>query len=94
MMHLIGAVLFAKLTLMTAYCEVGYTYSGEFVRPGIAACPAEDPIGTEYCDVVTGQCWVCKDRGSMVNEGHIDIWMSSCDDAIQFGRQYRWLIHN
>jgi hypothetical protein len=76
-----------SLILVTAYCDFGFTYSGEMVRPGIAACPPGHD-GLMYVLPYTNVGWECIDRGSMVNDGHIDIWMPDCEKALLWGRKW------
>ena len=76
-----------SLVLVTAYCDAGIMYNGEMVRPGVAACaPGHD--GLMYVLPYTNVGWLCADRGSMVSEGHIDIWMPDCEKAQLWGRKW------
>lgn len=70
---------------VTAYCDQGYTASGEWVQEGYAA--SDDlPIGTTV--IVNGQRYVVMDRFGGGYADHLDLYMSSYDDAVNFGRQY------
>ena len=88
-----GAKLSRGMTVSaTAYCQSGTTASGEQTRPGIvAADPRVIPLGTRLHihglrqpDTVV---YKVSDTGSAVKGREIDIYMPSCRDAIQFGRQ-------
>jgi len=76
---------------LTQYCLVGRTRSGTLTRQGIvAADPTVFPLGREIELFVDGQTigrFRVEDTGRLVKNGVIDIWTSSCADAIQFGRK-------
>lgn len=63
------------------------TASGEVVRPGIAACPDRYPFGTII--EIAGEKYECLDRMNkrFRDFEHYDIWFTSKEKAIQFGRQ-------
>ena len=69
---------------VSAYCDQGYTASGEWVREGIVA--SDDlPFGTVV--VINGIRYVVADRFGGGYSDRIDIFMPSYDDCINFGRQ-------
>ena len=69
---------------VSAYCDQGYTASGEWVREGIVA--SDDlPFGTVV--VINGVRYVVADRFGGGYSDRIDIYMPSYDDCITFGRQ-------
>jgi 3D (Asp-Asp-Asp) domain-containing protein len=51
----------------------------------IVACPRNVSFGTEI--VILGQIYTCQDRMALKNDGKFDIWMSSRQEALKFGRQ-------
>ena len=78
--------LLACLTMsVSAYADHGITASGAWTRQGVAACGPSFPFGTLF--VVQGRPYVCMDRGSLVTDGHLDLWHSSEDAAWEWGRQ-------
>lgn len=65
----------------------GITASGEHVRANYtAACPPDMAFGTRLDIEGVGER-VCTDRGGAITAGHIDVYMSNLNDAMQFGRQ-------
>jgi 3D (Asp-Asp-Asp) domain-containing protein len=69
----------------TAYCLQGTTASGSTVGPGtIATDPSYIPLGTRMYVPGYGE-GVALDTGGSINGAHIDLWMASCDAAIQWG---------
>jgi 3D (Asp-Asp-Asp) domain-containing protein len=76
---------------VSAYCDVGITNSGTWVRPGITACGPSYPFGTVFA-IQDGPVVVCADRGGLVTDRHLDIWMPSCEDAILWGRREMFAI--
>jgi len=75
--------------LVTAYCDIGIMYNGEITRPGVAACPPGYD-GMRFVFPYTDAGWTCTDRGEMVREGHIDIWLQPCSAAWLWGR--KWML--
>jgi hypothetical protein len=59
---------------VTYYVLSGTTYSGTRVRPGVAACSWNLPIGTRL-RFFDGREVVCEDRGQLGNSGWADLWM-------------------
>lgn len=65
----------------------GTTASGERVKDGItAACSEDIPFGTHIEIEGVGER-TCTDRGGAITNNHVDIYVESLDDAIEFGRQ-------
>ena len=74
----------------TAYCEAGITRSGAPTAPGVAAGdPSVLPLGSLVLVENDSYRAILRvlDTGRLVKGRIIDIYMSSYDDAIQFGRQ-------
>ena len=76
---------------ITVYCLKGITRAGNPVRDGIvAADPRIFPLGSTIELTVRGKSlgrFLVDDTGGVVKGGIIDIWKSSCLEAIKFGRQ-------
>lgn len=73
--------------LVTAYCIHGATASGERTRPGIIAAGNWLAFGTRI-ELRIGGKWrqvVVEDRGPMVHRHHLDLWMASCSEAVDWG---------
>ncbi|GLI82558.1 hypothetical protein ANABIO32_02450 [Rossellomorea marisflavi] len=65
----------------------GITASGEKVQEGVTiACPKHIPFGTKMKIEKVGYR-VCKDTGSDITYGRIDVYMDSLSAAQSFGRQ-------
>ena len=76
----------------TAYCKGNLTASGVVPRSGIAAAdPDLLPVGSVVqigpADEQHGGIYTIMDTGPLVQGRHIDIYMWSCNDALQFGRR-------
>jgi len=75
----------------TAYCDYGFTASGVWVREGIVAGdPRVLPLGSEIDIKVDGEVlekYRVMDTGGKIKGYIIDIWMPTCEEAVQFGRQ-------
>ena len=75
----------------TAYCKGAITASGVAPRTGVAAAdPALLPVGSVIQVVAEsphGGIYTIMDTGPAVQGRHIDIYMWSCRDAVQFGRR-------
>ena len=76
----------------TAYCKGTTTASGVNVRTGIAAAdPALLPVGSVIQVYRLGEkyngIYTIMDTGPAVQGRHIDIYMWSCNEALQFGRR-------
>lgn len=71
----------------TAYCLQGKTADGSKVRKGIvAADPRVLPLGATI-DIKDKGVFKVADTGGAIKGTRLDIWMGSCSDARQFGRQ-------
>lgn len=68
------------------YPYIGLTASGERTRLGVVAAGPDIPLGTEVFILGYGHGTVL-DRGSLISNRHIDIWMSSNDLTWQWGRK-------
>jgi len=77
---------FAGSFSVSAYCDVGLMNSGQQTHAGAAACGPGIPFGTVFV-LGDGRMVECLDRGGLVTDCHIDVWMDSCEAAIQWGRQ-------
>ncbi len=76
----------------TAYCKGTTTASGVNVRTGIAAAdPALLPVGSVIQVYKLGEryngIYTIMDTGPSVQGRHIDIYMWSCNEALQLGRR-------
>jgi 3D (Asp-Asp-Asp) domain-containing protein len=76
----------------TAYCKGTTTASGVNVRTGIAAADPELlPVGSVIQVYKLGEryngIYTIMDTGPAVQGRHIDIYMWSCNEALQFGRR-------
>ena len=74
----------------TAYCLRGKTASGGAVRRGIvAADPRILPLGSRI-QLNAGSysgTYTVADTGGAIRGRILDIWVSSCSEAIRFGRK-------
>lgn len=73
---------------VSAYCLRGRTASGVQTQPGVVAAGGHLAFGTHLWIDGIGE-GIVLDRGSEIWGNRIDIWLSSCQDAINFGRQSR-----
>jgi 3D (Asp-Asp-Asp) domain-containing protein len=76
----------------TAYCKGETTASGVVVRTGIAAGdPTLLPVGTvvriDTADDRYDGVWTIMDTGPAVQGRTVDLYLWSCRDALEFGRQ-------
>lgn len=77
---------------ITSYCLSGIMANGQEVHNGAIACPAYMPLGTkvkiEWPGFINDQ-FICEDRMGLKyrNGKYIDVWVSDCDIAINFGRR-------
>lgn len=82
---------------LTAYCPCvkccgktdGITASGERAREGvtIAADTSRYPIGTKI--VIDGNTYTVQDRGGAIKGDRIDVFFSSHEAALKFGKQVK-----
>lgn len=70
---------------ITAYCIYGRTASGTTTTANrtIAADPSVLPYGTEV--IINGQKYVVEDTGGAIKNNRIDIYMSTYNEAINWG---------
>ncbi|MEC3678177.1 3D domain-containing protein [Bacillus velezensis] len=67
--------------------DYGITASGERAVEGrTLACPPSLPFGTKVNIEGIGER-VCEDRGGAIQEGHLDLYMTSESEALSFGRR-------
>jgi 3D (Asp-Asp-Asp) domain-containing protein len=85
-----STILKAMAFRATAYCLKGKTATGGAVRRGIvAADPRVLPLGSRIqlsAGAYSGTYTVA-DTGGAVRGRILDIWVSSCSEAIRFGRK-------
>lgn len=77
---------FAGVFSVSAYCDTGIMASGRITEHGAAACGPGVPFGAQFI-LGSGRIVTCLDRGGLVTDRHIDVWMDSCDAAILWGRR-------
>ncbi len=90
---LLALVFFATIRVwevrpmsVSAYAEHGVTASGQATRAGTCACGPSFEFGTRF--YVSGAGWVtCWDRGSRIDDAHLDIWMGDEEGAWEWGRR-------
>jgi 3D (Asp-Asp-Asp) domain-containing protein len=63
----------------------GLTASGQYTREGVCACGPSFPYGTIL--LVSGKWCVCLDRGGAITDVHIDLWMPTEAEALEWGRK-------
>ncbi len=75
----------------TAYCDYGFTASGVWVREGIVAGdPRVLPLGSVIDIKFDGETRTeneVMDTGGKIKGYIVDIWMPTCEEAIEFGRR-------
>ena len=84
-MNLLCTILACVTLSVSAYADHGIAASGAWTRQGVAACGPSYPFGTVF--VVRTRAYVCMDRGGLVTDGHLDVWVADEDAAWEFGRQ-------
>lgn len=77
------AVLVLTLSV-SAYSDTGPTASGAWTTHGTAACGPTFPFGTRF--LLAGRTYTCTDRGGLVTDQHLDLWMPNESDAWAWGR--------
>ena len=72
---------------VTAYCLQGTTATGVRVHHGIVAVdPAQFQFGTTL--YVPGYGFSnAQDDGPAITQNHLDLWMPSCKEAVEWGRR-------
>jgi len=89
----IGVVGVIEEYEITAYClNTDLMANGQAVHAGAAACPAFLPFGTKITilsDRFIDNQFICEDRMALKyrNGKYIDLWVSDCDIAMDFGRR-------
>ena len=78
-------LLWVSLSI-SAYAVHGTTASGHPTRPGVAACGRSYPFWTQFV-LPDGTVRTCLDRGGLVTNGHLDVWVADYTTAIQLGRK-------
>lgn len=71
----------------TFYCDRGLTASGKWAGPGMIASGPEFRFGT-IVDLPGWGPLSVEDRGGVIYNGRIDIWVDSCSEALAMGVQY------
>lgn len=82
--------------MTTAYCScekccgwsTGITYSGTQATAGrtVGANLSQFPLGTVL--VIDGHEYVVEDTGAGVGKNHVDIYMNSHEEAVEYGKKY------
>lgn len=84
------AVRHTLTVVTTAYCLRGTMRNGMQTHHGaVATDPSVIPLGTRLRIVGLSGEYYASDTGGGVWGNHVDIWMDSCEAAIQWGRQTR-----
>ena len=88
---MVGFFLSLVMTV-TGYCNAtgappyqGITASGMKANEIVMACPPEMPFGTVI--LMDGRIFFCMDRGPAIVKGRLDRWFSTCNEAIEWGKQ-------
>jgi len=71
--------------IATAYCLTGTMASGLEVYDGAIACPRYIPLKSKI--ETNGRTYICEDRMNLRFPDRYDIWMSDCDDCMEFGKR-------
>lgn len=82
--------------MTTAYCScekccgwsTGITYSGTQATAGrtVGANLSQFPLGTVL--VIDGHEYIVEDTGAGVGKNHVDIYMESHEDALEYGKKF------
>ncbi len=78
-------------TNMCVPANNGLMASGFYTHPGVAACGPSFPFGTRIL-LETGRLVECWDRGGLITDAHVDIWLPLDADgsettALRLGRR-------
>lgn len=68
----------------------GVTASGALTAPGICACARDIEFGTLFVPIDGDMplvAYVCRDRGGLVGDGYLDVWVESEAEAWSWGRR-------
>jgi len=68
--------------------EYGITASGEYVQEGYIAAGKEYPIGAKLYIPYFDRTFTVMDRGGMIDNGCIDVYMRDYASCMSFGRQW------
>ena len=64
----------------------GFTANMTPTAPGVCACGPSYEFGVRFYSPETG--WLtCEDRGGLIGDGNLDVWMAEVEDMRQWGRQ-------
>ena len=89
-----GVVLGREWFSVSHYANVngappfGITASGQHTRPGICACGPSYDFGTVF--LLDNRAYVCEDRGGLITDNHLDLWVQSEKTALRMGRRSEW----
>ena len=62
------------------------TASGEHVKVGTMACPPQYAFGTQI-EIEGMGTYVCEDRGGKIKGNHFDMWFTSREEALNWGKR-------
>ena len=65
----------------------GITASGEYVQEGFIAAGPELKIGTKVYIPYFDKIFTVMDRGRMITDGHLDVYMEDYASCMEFGRR-------
>jgi 3D (Asp-Asp-Asp) domain-containing protein len=64
----------------------GVMASGEHTREGVCACGTGYVFGTTFL-LANGDAYMCQDRGGLIRDQNIDLWRSTKQEALRWGRR-------
>jgi 3D (Asp-Asp-Asp) domain-containing protein len=67
--------------------DYGITASGEYVQDGFVAAGPEYPIGTRLYIPYFDRIFTIMDRGGMIGNGQLDVYMEDYASCMEFGRR-------
>ncbi len=82
----LGCQALLIMTSVSAYDDFGLTTSGAITSQGTVAAGRDIPFNS----VVVIPRWgvgVVQDRGDAITNGHVDLWMPTYKQAIEWGRK-------
>jgi 3D (Asp-Asp-Asp) domain-containing protein len=82
--YLLAIVFWASMNI-SAYCDHNVTASGVWPTPGYTCASDDLPFGARV--YVGDHCYVVQDRFGGGYRNRLDLYMSSYDECINFGRQ-------
>mgnify|MGYP001583981858 FL=1 len=74
------------MSSVSAYDDFGLTASGAITSQGTVAAGRDIPFNS----VVVVPRWgagIVQDRGSDITNGHVDLWMSTYEQTVEWGRK-------